>query len=397
MNNRDNGSSPKEYNKKYIKYKIKYRKLQNDIYGGNNDTTTLLQNIDLQLLQYINAKKINVNIETRLELINQFDYDVDYCITKFIDKKECNREKFIKRILNEKIETVVDIIIPSTIMGKWGIIHIICKYFIELLESKNPSITSLFSYLNVHIENINQIFTHHINEYDGTILHYLIRDYYKFKENISRMSKNFSANQERLSTQEQKQQVENFKSINSIINMLFKNKSMIKYVYRGINPLMTAIMDNNIIWVNNLININSPMNIQSNNGSTPLILAIINDNTKIVTKLLDSGASMEICNNDGQNAFSCAIEYDPPNIDIIKLMLEKNKYIIYNECSNVSYYGTMCEPFTYCLLMARKNYNKYHKIVKLLSFCRENKEHCNQDEINSIIGNDIPLRQLLSG
>jgi hypothetical protein len=172
------------YNRKYIKYKNKYIQLQNDIYGGHDDTSTVLQNIDLQLSQYIEAKKININIESRLELINQFDYDVDYCMTNFIDKKECNKEKFIKRILDEKIETVIDIIIPATISGKWGIIHIICKYFIELLESNNPSITLLFGYLNEtseEIEHVNQIFTYHINEYDGTIFHYLIRDYYQFK------------------------------------------------------------------------------------------------------------------------------------------------------------------------------------------------------------------------
>lgn len=391
------------YNKKHMKYKKKYIQLRNDIafLGGDKDTIELLQNLDIQLSHYIEAKKINVNIETRLELINQFEYDVDECMDNYINKKTCNREKFIKKILKEKIESIADIIIPATISGKWGIVHIICKYFIELLESRDPSITSLFGYLNGQFDenvfswNINQIFTYHINEYDGTILHYLIRDYYQMKENISRLSKNLSAHQSRLSIYEQKQQVENFKSINKIINMLFKNKRMIKYVYKGINPIMTAVMDNNINWVNKLISINAPINMQSSNGSTPIILAIINDNINIAKKLLDNGASIEICNREEQNAFSYALEYYPPNIDIIKLMLEKNKYIVYNDHSNVYYYGTVCTPFIYSLLMARKNYNNYHKIVKLLSFCQENKEHWNQEEVNNIIGDNIALQQLL--
>jgi len=138
------------YRNKYLENRSDYIQLQNyrnTLIGGNDNTDVYLQNIDIQLTQYKANKILNISINNHLEFINRFYYNVNDCLVDPINKDICNREKFIRKILIEKIENAKDIMTAAALTNNWSIVYIICKYFMELMATNDDLIMTIFSFL----------------------------------------------------------------------------------------------------------------------------------------------------------------------------------------------------------------------------------------------------------
>lgn len=107
------------------------------------------------------------------------------------------------------------------------------------------------------------------------ILHYLIKNYYQYNNEINDISKD-TQHKQKLSVIEQQKLVENFKSIDYIINFFIKDKAMIKYIYEGIKPLLVAAERCDINWTEQLINMGMDVNVRDHSGKTPLIISCNN-------------------------------------------------------------------------------------------------------------------------
>jgi hypothetical protein len=113
------------------------------------------------------------------------------------------------------------------------------------------------------------------------------------------------------------------------------------------SPLLLAMHNNNINYINILLSNNCDVNLPNSNNNTPLMYACMYNNYEIITKLIDIGADINAKDNQLDSAFLYACGCDNKgilNLDIIKY-LHKNNCEINNmsiEKYNALHYASGC-------------------------------------------------------
>lgn len=295
-----------------------------NMFGGDNN------NLLLELLSTC------FNIETHLKIIKKIIDKTDNINLINNENKNCliyciiyNYYNLFKYIIDTKDTTFL-------------LEHNSCNIFYNLMLFKRYDLFLIcLSKVNINIENflgenllmmaikfknitfidlvINNIDINHINIFgENALLYCFINKYYQILNHI--VDKRHNDIDYNIISSLIEYNYEN--KYNDILFLLEKGADVNKVSeITGNIPLQDAIIHNDNYIIELLIQYNSNINYQNNDGYTPLMLSIVMNNLNIVKLLLSKNCNIYLYNNKKLN--SLMISYIFNNNDIFELLIDK--------------------------------------------------------------------------